>query len=76
MPKAPEVDREAEALDDVMADRLATIKCTPRRVVSAGQDVRFQSVDRLAVAETKQVVVHRWTINRSEEGDLTATARR
>ena len=60
-----EVDREVEIFDGVPAGRLARVKRTPSLPVSASQDVRVQSVDRLtvaktndAVADTKYAVVH------------------
>jgi hypothetical protein len=71
-----EIDRQAEAFDQVVADRLASMKRTPCRVVGAGEDVRFQRVDRLATGQTKQAIVHFPTIDGSEESNLTASATR
>ena len=54
-----EFDYEIEALDYESVHRRARIERTPRRVVSTGEDVRFQSVDRVAAAQAKHPVVHR-----------------
>jgi hypothetical protein len=85
-----EVDREIEVFDGVPADRLLRVKRTPSLPVSASQDVRVQSVDRLAVAQTnhavadaKYAVIHfcleivRWTrtIDAAAERVLTAGAK-
>ena len=50
------VDCQSQAFDDMLAYRLACMERAPGRVVGAGEDVRFQGVDRLAVAETKEPV--------------------
>ena len=52
------VNREAQALDGVLSDRLAQIQRPPRRVIGPGEDVRFQVVDPRVIAETKYPVVH------------------
>jgi hypothetical protein len=52
------INREAQALDGVLADRLAPIQRAPRRVIGAGEDVRLQAVDPRVIAETKYAVVH------------------
>src|SRR5262249_43338675 len=53
-----EFDRETQRFDHVPADRIASIQRTPGRFIRAGQDVRLQCLDRLAVAESKYLVVH------------------
>jgi hypothetical protein len=58
LPAGAEIDREAQALDSVLAERFAEVKRTPGRVVGARKDVRLQSVDSLTIAKTKQPEVH------------------
>jgi hypothetical protein len=47
------IDGKAQGIDCVLAEGLAQIERTPRRDISADQDVCFQGVDRLSIAETK-----------------------
>ena len=76
------IDPETQGFDGVLADRLAEIQRAPRRFIGAGEDVRFQGVYRLVVAETKHAVIQfddlhsRATIGESEQRDLTARASR
>ena len=82
---AAEIDPEPQAVDGVLADRLAQVKRAPGVDVGAGEDVRFQCVDTVAAVETKHDVVHSndlkaihedATIGPPDETYLTARARR
>jgi len=75
--RGAEIDRQPQGLDDMLAARVAEIERAPGGVVGAGQHVCLQSVDRLAIVEAKEAVVHFMpTIEEPQATDLTAGARR
>ena len=52
------IDPDSQVLDRVLTDRFEKIKRAPGVDIRASEDVRFQCVNAVAVAETKQDVVH------------------
>ena len=66
--RTAKIDRETQALYGVLADRIARMQGTPGVEIGSGKDMRFQSVDRFAIAEAKHSVVHNAELWTAREG--------